>query len=33
MDTALEATVEILIFLTVLAPTAIVISWMFDGEG
>jgi len=24
---------EILIFLTVLAPAAIVIGWMFDGEG
>jgi len=24
---------ELLIFLTVLAPAAIVIGWMFDGEG
>lgn len=29
----LEAIMELLIFLTVLAPAAIVIGWMFDGEG
>lgn len=29
----LEAAMELLIFLTVLAPVAILLGWMFDGEG
>ena len=29
----LEAAMELLIFLAVIAPVAIVIGWMFDGEG